>query len=876
MKNREFISKMPIVNDYRVALDRLSERWDLLTLLGQMSNIGMDMTQTREEFHILTERLLERLTQETLDKLTSEMEAKAQVAVDVVIRNLFERTADIGFLATDGDIREFLKKTKDLSSFDDEQRQLHRQRVRQLTERFREYVAKYSVYDNIILLSTEGSLLVQMNKENKLDVSNDPLVEEAIHTNEDYVEIYRYSDLQPDKEKSLIYAYRVTESNEPDSPVLGVLCLVFRFEDEMKSVFSKLIHEADWMELALLDADGYVISSSDKYHIPLGVQFEKVLKHDFKIIRFAGREYIAKTCATQGYEGFTGLGWYGHAMIPLDTAFKKSESQAELSVSEEMMEKLVSASNLFSEDLVNIPNQADKIQRELDVTVWNGNVKIANTKTGDNSFSKSLLNEISKSGAKTKSIFENSIANLNQTVISAFLDDAAFYAMLAVDFMDRNLYERANDCRWWALTSRFVEILEENNNDPEKLREMADILSYINNLYTVYTNLFIYDKNGVIKAVSQPAEQHNVGQKINEPWVNQTLDIKDSQDYRVSPFMKTHLYNNDYTYIYNASICNHNRDQALGGIGIVFDSTPQFRKMLIDALPKNEKGIVLDGFFALFIDTDKMIIASTDEKYPVGSQLDIADKFVQLANGEGYSEIIEMDESYYVVGAHKSSGYREYKVKDNYKNDVLAIIFVEIGKKANALSKQKDESYAEFKFPMIQGNEETIELSTFCINSRLYAIESNAIQCSINGQEITPILGANENYLGVISMFNTTIPVVSLRSMIGGKSGYDRERDSIIITRLDDNEDTKLLGLVIDKVHSSPELPVRCLEQVDRILNSGSLVKYIVQPEQNNEKSEMLSIIDIDAIHRAIFGTSKPDVTYLPSSLKDASNRDVG
>jgi len=40
------------------------------------------------------------------------MEAKAQVAVDIVIRNLFERTADIGFLATDDDIREFIRFVK--------------------------------------------------------------------------------------------------------------------------------------------------------------------------------------------------------------------------------------------------------------------------------------------------------------------------------------------------------------------------------------------------------------------------------------------------------------------------------------------------------------------------------------------------------------------------------------------------------------------------------------------------------------------------------------------------------------------------------------------------------------------------------------------
>ncbi|WP_242518159.1 MULTISPECIES: chemotaxis protein CheW [Thiorhodovibrio] len=89
-------------------MDALAERWNLLALLGQMSNIGMDMTETREGFQNLTKELLHHLGTENLKKTVAEMQAKAQVAVDIVIRNLFERTADIGFLATDDDFRDFI------------------------------------------------------------------------------------------------------------------------------------------------------------------------------------------------------------------------------------------------------------------------------------------------------------------------------------------------------------------------------------------------------------------------------------------------------------------------------------------------------------------------------------------------------------------------------------------------------------------------------------------------------------------------------------------------------------------------------------------------------------------------------------------------
>lgn len=855
MDIHRFIQHMPEVAEYRDSLNSLSDRWNLLTLLGQMSNIGMDMTETREGFQKLTDRLLERLAHETLVKLTSEMEAKAQVAVDIVIRNLFERTADIGFLATDDDIRRYIHELD--KGDDDDDARMRRKALRDdIIERFREYVAKYSVYSNIILLNPEGKVLAQLDPSNPLTTSSDPLVREAITTNRDYVEVYRHSDLQPEQDNSLIYAYRVTESNESDSPVLGVLCLVFRFENEMDGVFRNLIEESDWMEITLLDRDGVVISSSDPYHIPTGAQLHKVLDQDFQLVRFGGREYLAKTCETQGYEGFVGLGWYGHVMIPLDSAFHKLEQASARRIDEKTMHKVVNASTLFSDDLIDIPRQADRIQRELDVTVWNGNVQIANTKSGDNSFSKSLLNEISKTGGRTKQVFEDSISNLNQTVISSFLDDAAFHARLAVDIMDRNLYERANDCRWWALTTRFREILALDDMGESDREAMCDILAYINHLYTVYTSLFIYDSSGTIQAVSKPEERHLIGSKLAEGWVTSTLNIHDSQLYSVSPFTPSGLYGGQHTYIYGASITAADSSQVVGGIGIVFNSTPQFQAMLQDALPKNEKGEVISGCFGVFTDRSRSIISSTNPNLPIGGTLPISERFFKLAKGEGCSEILEMDGRYYVVGARMSNGYREYKVSDSYKNDVVALVFVEIGEAVQATEAiPRPITHLDFKYPRSQGTEEVVELSTFVVNNRLFAMQSNTIVCSLNNQEVTPVVGSDPRCLGIISFMRHNIPVVSLRSQLGGQEGYDKDNDCIIVTRLrhPNRQQEDIVGLVIDRVMDSPEIPRRCMVSCDgMIYSSSNMTSHVVQPEQGNERNLMLLVLDMAAIARQI------------------------
>ncbi len=861
MDSKHLIKHMPDVNEYYHALNSLSERWNLLALLGQMSNIGMDMTETREGFQQLTDRLMQRLGRETLAKLTSEMEAKTQVAVDIVIRNLFERTADIGFLATDDDIREFIQTSKGLNGEEDADKAIYQEKVDQIVERFGEYVAKYSVYYNIVLLDTDGVLLAQLDQNNTFSQSKDPLIQEALNTNAEYVECYKETDLQSEKEKCLIYAYRVTENNDPASTPLGVLCLMFRFENEMSGIFQNLMEDNDRMEITLLDSDGYVISSSDPYHIPIGAKVPKILDKDCEIIRFSGREYFAKTTPTQGYEGFKGLGWYGHVMVPLEYAFHVNVEQSHHSISDEIMQQVVAGSTLFSDELIDIPRQADRIQSDLDNTVWNGNVQIANTKSGDNSFSKTLLNEISKTGEKTKQVFEKSIADLNQTVISSYMGVADFHASLAVDIMDRNLYERANDCRWWSLNSSFINILAKQVIDDSDKATITSILKYINNLYTVYTNLFIFDKSGAIVAVSNDAERHLIGRRLSESWVSETLSIRDTQSYAVSSFEESSQYGGKHTYIYGASILDIHSKQVHGGIGIVFDSEPQFEQMLLDAMPRNDRGELIQGGFSILANPDRTIISSTDKSFPIGSVLDIEHRFFALDNGKGVSDIIQMKDKYYVVGSRMSGGYREYKINDNYRNDVVALVFVEIGSVVEDVSQSDTDyrSFRDFKYPQHQVGEETVELSTFVINNKLYALESKDILCSLRNQEITPMPGSDPRCLGIICYQRQSIPIISLKGIDGFDAAYDKQKQSIILIHLHGESD-QTIGLVVDRVIDSPEVPKRALEPCDKMLYANTmLTRYVVQPEQNNERNQMLLVLDMNLIGERILSESFAD-----------------
>lgn len=849
---------MPEVVSYNAALDALSERWNLLTLLGQMSNIHMNMTHTREAFELLTEELLLKLGNERLKKLTSEMHSKAQAAVDIVIRNLFERTADIGFLATDDDVREYLVHLEMNNHTNDDYRQKKALLKKALIKRFGDYVQKYSVYENIVLFAPSGEILVQLNQTNTAVKSTSHFINEALSTSKEYVEYYDYCDIESSQKKSLVYAYKVTRSNEASSEAMGVLALFFKFENEMQGIFNNLLDRDDWLNILLLNSSCEVIASSDTHQIPIGAKMQKVLDAPYSLVRFAGREYLAKTCKTKGYQGFFGLDWMGHVMIPLENAFTLTTDFAFQNLNEKVLYTLMHTSNLFGDELIAIPKEAEKIQKELDVTVWNGNVKIANTKNGDNSFSKSLLVEISKTGVSTKTIFEESIANLNNTVISSILNDVSFLAKLAIDIMDRNLYERANDCRWWALTTYFRKALKDAHPKSDAL---SSILSYINNLYTVYTNLFLYDKEKIVLGVSNENEKHLIGTKLTYNWTEDTLKTTDSRLYSVSSFSKSLLYNNQYTYIYSASITDIDEpSEVLGGIGIVFDSLPQFHAILEDTLPKNKDGAIEEGYFALFCDRDKNIIASTNHELLIGDTLDIENTFFALKMGESYANIVAYKNRYYSVGASLSKGYREYKVNDNYSNDVIAIVFAPIADMQPQTTAQeiKNKTYSYSK---PQPHEPTTDISTFYLGDMVYGIESKYIISSLSNQPLTKIIGCNDYFIGVISYEGKTIGVVALYSLIHEKKFvYDHTIHDIILLEIEDEDKEIHFGIAIDSIFDSPEIANKDIQNYkSSILGDSTLTKAVVKPEHEIHKEELLSILDVHAIYKrmAQFTTKK-------------------
>lgn len=656
---------MPVVCGYETKLASLNEWWGKIALIGKINSLNIaatiidDMEGTKKKFSALQEKLIHNLLLEHLKKIVLDDTSRSQVAIDILIRNLFERTADVGFLATDDDIRDFLLK-EEVNDSD----------LEFMDERLNEYVKKYSVYDEIIVLDTNGNVRTHLDKSNPISISSDPLITETLNTSAEYVETFRHSDLQPELRSSLIYSCKITATNELGSRNLGVLCLCFRFENEMEGIFANLLQEGDDSTIAILDEKNNVIASSNPQRLALNTRISESNSPVF--VQHSSIEYIANITKTNGYQGFHGLGWSGRVMNPTKVICKS----ADMAISEEQCAKVIAEAKSFSIALKDIRDTAFDVNEDLSLVVLNGQITAARTKSIE---FMPVLEEIKKIGADISNIFSVSINSLQSTVVSSRLNDVTFLASLAVDIMDRNLYERANDCRWWALTSEFRRTLSMGISSDEDAQRISTILAYINGLYTVYTNIYLYDKNGKILAVSNEEEKSIIGSMLDEQTgAKEALRIRDSQHYAVSPFIKSNLYADRHTYIYNASITSlEDSTNVVGGIGVVFDSAPQFSEMLMDSLPRGEKGVVIEEAFGVFSERNgKIISVARNENLSIGDTLEIDSKYFDLSNGSYTSDVIDYQGRKYAVGVAVSKGYREYKTTGDYKNDVFAFIFV--------------------------------------------------------------------------------------------------------------------------------------------------------------------------------------------------------
>ena len=830
---------MPAVAGYRERLATLQGAWDSLALLSHLSEDGTNLTGTRQSFESLAGDLVTQLAAETHKKALLAVRARAQVVIDILVRNLFERTADIGFLAADDSIRRFVQEISGLRraaaepGADAEATRSIAAATRSLQRRLGEYVQKYSVYHNVIVISADGEVLVQLENGRAPPVTRDSLVAATLASDRTCVETCRQSDLVPEARRALIYSHRITSEHQ----AAGVLCLCFRLEDECDGIFAKLRSETDWTVLSLLDVHNEVIATSDPYLLPVGARVAPGNGARGDIIRFAGREFLAVTRTAQPYQDYAGPKWRGHVIVPLERAFETDERAADVGCTSEVLTDLRASAATFSTALREIPRQADSVQRDLNRSVWNGSVRLSLTHAGNGTFAKALLREISNMGRKTKEVFEHSIEELHETIVSSVLHDSRFMASLASELLARSLYERANDCRWWALDATLIGRL--NGSEGCDDEAATHVLRRINGLYTAYHCIVLLDAERRVIATSRTEYEHLLGTAIDAPWAAQTLALTGAQDYSISGFEPSALYDNRPTWIFAAAV-RAPQGRIVGAVAAIFDTAPQLAAMLQDALPRDEQGNAQAGCVALFLDRDLRVIASSAE-VDAGS-LNI--EWIKAAAKSGAARVLRTGDGYHAVGTKPDTGYREYPGVGGH-----AVVLIPIGKVSQQRKAARGELPQRATRPE-SGKQDSLEFATFAAGDSWYALPTANVVEAVDPRTLQTLPTVEHWCAGYLMFAGEPIAVADLTKVLGG-AALEKDR-MVIVIRVPGR--AQALGLLVEVLGDVSEVPTDRLLPIDG--SGDQLATLAIEPADPN--APLVMILSPERLATLFFGASQP------------------
>jgi hypothetical protein len=151
----------------------------------------------------------------------------------------------------------------------------------------------------------------------------------------------------------------------------------------------------------------------------------------------------------------------------------------------------------------------------------------------------------------------------------------------AIELIDRNLYERTCDVRWWATDSAVVDCAAAPSTSA--IQHVSERLAVILGAYTVYLDLWLCDLDGKILANGRSDRFRVVGQSAaHNTWFQEARDLTSGDDYVAADIEYQPLLGNAQVATYCASVRSGGKSdgEPTGVLAIHFDWEPQARAIV--------------------------------------------------------------------------------------------------------------------------------------------------------------------------------------------------------------------------------------------------------------------------------------------------------
>lgn len=253
------------------------------------------VSQTEELSHFFRERDCQRLTE------------MAQTLVQLIVRNLYERTADVRWWATD---EAFYRCMEEIT----EENCSHAIKRLSIINRF------YSVYMNLLLVDTHGKVVAVSEPEKYrsalgANVAGQRWFSSALATRsgDEYIADDIYTDALHNNLPVSVYSTAVRRGGEINGEVLGVIGVFFNWSEQSRCIVQDEpnLSKEEWerSRVLLLDARHRIIASSDGRDLlaPFALECQNRTKGYY----IDGSGNVVAFAKTLGYQEYDGLGWWG-------------------------------------------------------------------------------------------------------------------------------------------------------------------------------------------------------------------------------------------------------------------------------------------------------------------------------------------------------------------------------------------------------------------------------------------------------------------------------------------------------------------------------------------------------------------------------------
>ena len=181
-----------------------------------------------------------------------------------------------------------------------------------------------------------------------------------------------------------------------------------------------------------------------------------------------------------------------------------------------------------------------------------------------------------------------------------------------IDLIDRNLYERTADIRWWATDDVLVKALSQKN--PETLMDAQLRLNVILKSYTVYLDLVVVDLDGNPVTNALHNQFDLTGRSFaGKSWFQDAMRTTNGEEYAFQGVHKSSI-SGKYTMTFSCKI-HENGDTSQRPIGILASvfNWESLSKKIIDETPLNDDE--KDTTRVCIIDDENRILADTYGKF---------------------------------------------------------------------------------------------------------------------------------------------------------------------------------------------------------------------------------------------------------------------